>query len=407
MRRALLLLLACVLVVAAVVWIALLPGAVRFEAGDLSIDAATPTLVFAALLALGLFYLLIRVLIALARLPHRIRTGRAERRRREGDVAVTRTLVALAGNHQSQAVTEAGRARKLLGDTPHTLKLAAEAHGLAGQHDAARDCYTRLSHHAEAALVGLRGLADQAASQGKWEEVSGIADQAQRLDPNGAWARDLRGQLAQQRGDWKGALSLSGPEAPRQAFAAAAAAAEPDAQEGLKLARDAFRAAPGFTPAALTYATRLRAHGEDRKAWSVLQESWRANPNPEVGEAALALSPGAEARLRAARLLTEADPDHPESQLLLGRAALDAGDLAAARDAADRVKALDQRRAWALVAEVEDRISHDSAAVRAAWARAATAAPDPGWQCARCARKNPHWAARCPQCGTAGSLEWR
>jgi HemY protein len=196
MRRTVLILVACAVVVGAVLWVATLPGSVRFEAGDLSVDAATPTLVFAAVLALLVFYLVVRLLAWVIRLPRRMRAGRAMRRRRDGDRAVTRALVALAAGHQSDAVAEANRARKLLGDTPQTLLLSAQAHGLAGRETEAAAHFGTLAEHPDAALVGLRGLLDQAVARQDWAAAEQLAERAERVYPNSAWLRAERGKIA-------------------------------------------------------------------------------------------------------------------------------------------------------------------------------------------------------------------
>lgn len=215
MRRTLLILLACAIVIGAALWVALLPGAVRFEAGSLSIDAATPTLIFAALLILTLFYLVVRGLGGLLRLPHRVRTGRAARRQRAGEIAITRTLLALAAAQQSDALTESGRARRLLGDTPQTLLLAAQAHRLAGRDEPADALYTMLAERSDSALIGLRGLLEQALAQRDWTRAHGLATRADRAYPNCVWLREARATLAAQAGDGAIALSRAAPAAPR------------------------------------------------------------------------------------------------------------------------------------------------------------------------------------------------
>jgi HemY protein len=196
MRRVLFGLLACAVVVGAVLWVALLPGSVRFEAGTLAVDAATPVVVFAGLLVLAVLYLAVRALAWLVRLPRRMRLARAMRRRRDGDRAVTRALVALAAGHQSDAVAEANRARKLLGETPQTLLLSAQAHGLAGREAEAAAHFGTLAAHPDAALVGLRGLLDQAVARQDWAAAEQLAERAERVYPNSAWLRAERGKIA-------------------------------------------------------------------------------------------------------------------------------------------------------------------------------------------------------------------
>jgi HemY protein len=195
MRRTLLVLLTCAVVIGAAIWLATLPGRIRFEAGDLAVDAATPTVVLAALIALLVFYLVVRGLGALGRLPRRIRAARLHRRRRDGDAAVTRTLVALAAGHQSDALAESSRARRLLGDTPHTLLLAAQAHQLAGRDDDAATHFGALADHPDAGVVGLRGLLHQAVARQDWEEARRLADRAEQVYPNSAWLREERARL--------------------------------------------------------------------------------------------------------------------------------------------------------------------------------------------------------------------
>ena len=64
---------------------------------------------------------------ALRRWPGRARNSRAWRRQHDGDAALTRALVALSAGTAEAARLEVRKARKLLGDTPQTLLLAAEA----------------------------------------------------------------------------------------------------------------------------------------------------------------------------------------------------------------------------------------------------------------------------------------
>jgi HemY protein len=195
MRRVAWLLLAILIVVGAALWIALLPGAIRFEAGDLSIDAATPTLVFALLLAAAAAYALIRLIVLTLHLPRRLRARRALTRRRDGDQAVTQALVALAAANQSDALRATARARKKLGDTPQTLLLAAQAHKLAGQPGQAAAHFTTLAANPDSALIGLRGLLRLAIARQDWPEARTLADRAERAYPGNAWLREERTKL--------------------------------------------------------------------------------------------------------------------------------------------------------------------------------------------------------------------
>ena len=159
---------------------------------------------------------------------------------------MTRALVALAAGDQGEAPRQANRARRLLGDTPQTLLLAAEASRLAGNDAGAADLFKLLAGRDDAAFLGLRGLFRQALAREDWSAATALARQAAAANPGGAWLREERTQLAMRTGDWRQALALAGPGAPRAAYATAAADVETDPDEGTRLARQAWKEHPGF-----------------------------------------------------------------------------------------------------------------------------------------------------------------
>ncbi len=129
-------------VVVAIAWLlAGLPGTVNAEIGNYSFEAAAPVVAFGLLVGFLVLYLLVRLVGFILGLPRRIRRARFEQRRRQGDLAITRTLVALGAGEFGGARREAARARRLLGDTPQTLLLTAEAGRLAGQEGEAEGAF--------------------------------------------------------------------------------------------------------------------------------------------------------------------------------------------------------------------------------------------------------------------------
>jgi HemY protein len=162
----------------------------------------------------------------------------------------------------------------------------------------------------------------------------------------------------------------------------------------------------------LAYASRLRAAGRENRALAAIRHSWSIAPHPDL--ATFALAPMCEPlqRIQAAQRLTEANPEHAESRLLLARTALDAGLTGEARRHAEAAVAagVDQRRLWLLLAEIEAAEGGDSEAGRLAQRdalhRAATADPDPTWRCGACHTVHAAWHPSCPDCFTVGSLRW-
>lgn len=412
MRRVLYVLVASVVAIAVAWMLAGLPGRVTAQFGATTVEMATPVAMLGLLLLFMLLHVFFRLVGAMLRLPVIAARWDAERDRRRGDVAVGRALLALAAGDKADARREAGRARRLLGDTPQTLLLAAEAGRLAGRDDEAEDAFRRLTDRPDAAFLGYRGLLRQALTRQDWTEAAALARQAEAAHPGAEWLRHQRARLAIQAGRWIEALDLAHTDATRAALAAGAAEAEQDPARATKLARQAWKADPSLAPAALAYATRLRSEGREARAQAVIRQSWALAPHPDLATFALAPTTDKLARAQSAQRLAEANPDHPESRLLLARTALDAGLTGEARHQATlaRDAGLNQRRLWLLVAEIEEAEHGGSEAGRLAQRdalrHAATADADPEWRCAECHTPHAAWSPACKSCGAAGSLRW-
>jgi HemY protein len=412
MRRVIGFLILCVVVVAIAWWIAGLPGEVSARLAGLSVETSTPIAMLALVALVVVLVLLLSGVIGLIRLPRRLRRWRKRRKRDAGDVAVTRTLVALAANEPGDSRIHSRRARKLLGDTPQTLLLAAEASRLAGGEAEAREIYTQLSEREDAAFLGLRGLFRQAIAREDWTAAAALARKAEGTHPSNAWLREERVMLAVRTGDWAQAQTLAEPGPARIAYATAAAEAQSDTALATKLAKRVWNENPGFAPAAIAYARRLREAGREGRAFDVVRDAWRVEPHPDL--AAFALAPVADrlARVKLAEKLAQAAPIHPESELLLARTALENGLTGEARRHADRARSagLNDRRLWLLVADLEAREHGDTeagkAAQRDALQKAAHAEPDPVWRCEACGTVHAHWEALCPVCHNAGRVTW-
>jgi HemY protein len=412
MRRIIWIIAASAIAIALGWWIAALPGRVVLAIGRYSIETSTPVAVVLGAVTVVVLGTVLRLLLGLALLGPRLRRWRLRRRRAAGDLAVTRALVALAAAEQTGARRESARARQLLGDTPQTLLLAAESARLANNDEEAAGIYRQLATQGDAAFLGLRGLFRQALAREDWAEAAQLARRAEAAHPGAAWLREARLSLAVRTGDWKQALTLAGPGAPLAALSAGAAAAEPDPGEALRLARRAWKSDSAFAPAALAYARLLRQTGKEARAQDVLRTTWQAAPQPELAELALAGTPDRLARVKQATAFVQANPDHPESHLLLARLSLAAGLTGEARRHLERARAagLAQRRVFLLLAELEeaDRGGTEAgrAAQRDALRQAAAAAPDPGWHCRECGATPAIWQPACPACHTPGSIFW-
>lgn len=403
------------LCVAVAWWVSLLPGSVAITMFGTTVQASAPVglTLFVALFAV--LYLAVRFVVGLVEVPAGLRGWNRSKSLRRGNYALTRTLVALAANDTDAARREAGRTRTLLGETPLTLLLQAQAERQAGREEEAEAIFKRLAARPDARLLGLRGQLRMAAAREDWEAAAALAREADEAHPGSRWLTDERQRMALRTGRYGEALRLMGPNRRkdasqrhiRAALGVAAANAETDKAAALRLAKDAFEDDPSIGHAAIAYAIRLRAAGKERPAQEVLRRAWAINPQPDIADAFLSHINDKMARYRAASSLVNANPAHPDSALLLARTALDAGQLADARRHAETARSagLNDRRLWLLLADIADT-EGDRAAAQEALRQIPGARPEPAWRCESCGTLHQAWHPICDSCGTPGKITW-
>ncbi len=240
MRRVLVFLLATAVLVAFAWWLADLPGTVGASVGSVAISLPTSWAALGLLVLLAVVYVLVRLLVMIVRLPARTRRLRAERARKPGADAVTRTLLALAG-----------------GD-PDTARAAGQAEpGLAGRHAAdpaagrlcrppGRPAERRTRHstcwrpartpRSSACAACMQG----AVARGDWDAATALARQAEEVNPDAPWLRAERERLAIRAGSWKEALDWPA-RAPGRRPRHRRGRAEADAGQARRLAQQAWR----------------------------------------------------------------------------------------------------------------------------------------------------------------------
>ena len=412
MRRAIWVLLLLGIGVALAMWLAEVGGTVEIKVGDAWIGTSFPIALLILFLGFLVLHGILSAIGALRRWPERMRTRRNARRRTEGDAAVTRALIALAAGTAEAARLEVRKARNLLGDTPQTLLLTAEAERLSGREEAAAAAFRTLAEREDARFLGLRGLLRQAMAKGDWDAALALAKEAELTQPGAAWLREERSELALRTRNWREALALAPAETPRAPLALAAAAQEPDADKAAELERQAFQSDAAFAPAALAHAKRLKDAGSPRRAKAVIEDAWAASPHPDLAEPYLAEEPDPLMQVKAAEQLIRRNPTHLESRLLLARTAIKAGLTGRARSALEAVVASGaaDRRAYLLLAELEEAEHGETAEARAAQARwlreAAGAPPEPRWRCGHCGTDHAAWAPVCRVCDSVGQITW-
>lgn len=259
------------------------------------------------------------------------------RRDRGGLEALSRGLVAVASGDAETASRQARQAEALLGHRPLTMLLTAQAAQLHGDDAVATRVFTELGGRQDTEFLGLRGLLTQAMQRQDWPEALRLARRAFRLKPDSGWVVSTLYDLQKRSGQWLDAESTLQKSAKLKLISPAKVPHEraelwyrhsltvPDG-EALDWAKRAFRADPGFAPAAARYGQLLIASGKHRKAAGVIEEAWRFAPDATLAEVYYAARECHDAlhKVQAVQRLAKEKPESEESRLAVAEAALEA-----------------------------------------------------------------------------------
>ncbi len=429
MARVILFSLKVMLLLALVYWLAERPGDVSIEWMGYRLDTSVGILVLAVALFAVLVALLYRLWRFLLSAPRDLARTMAAGRRQRGYKALTQGMVAVAAGETAEATRWARRAGALLDEPPLTMLLSAQAAQLTGDAAAAKRYFNDMLQDPETRFLGLRGLLTQALREGDEAAALDYVRQAHALRPRTPWVLTSLFDLSQRAGDLETADQALRSAAQIKAIAQNEAARkravlllertlamrDEDPKAAAKLAREAHRLAPDLAPAAALLAELLIAAGQGRRACRVLEDAWRAGPQPELARLYREAWPLEDAidRLRRLGKLVQSRAEEPESHLALARAALEAklwGEARRHLNAAAGTGGLEGEPSEGicrLMAELEETEQDDPQAGRAWLARAAAAPPDPAWVCGSCGALAEAWSARCGACGSFDALAWQ
>lgn len=424
MRRLLLILVLAFVAAVAAAWLADHPGHALITWESWRIEMAAVTLM---LLVIGLTVvtlLIFRLLIWLIRDTPFAPERRRVRRQKKGMEAVNDALAAIGAGRGRDASRYAEDAIKNLGVTPLTLVLRVEAAHVRKDVSAAHEALTALAEREDSGILGFRGLVQMAMQRGDIAEARALCVAAQSRDSDSDWVRELSYQLAIKEGRFTEARSslrdlrqskiITGPLADQQEAALAySEALEADlagkTEDALDLARDALKLDPKLTPAAILGARLARQTGRAGLREGILNDAWKAQPHPDLFRAMIA---GIEnetpsTRLRAIEAFIGTESTDPLVRILRAELAIEADDIAAAREEMDALirSGNAPAEAYEFYAALEDSAGNPIAA--AEWREEKRSAkPATQWVCESCHNSRDHWSAICGSCNSLGTLSW-
>ncbi len=423
MIRVLLYIVVVFLLAAGFVWLAERPGALLIDWQGYEIRTSVMVAVVAAGVLIALIAILWSLLRAVLRMPQAVGNFFGARRRDRGYRALSRGMIAVGAGDKRAAQRAARELQNLLGkQEPLALLLSAQAAQIAGDVKAARSAFTALSETAETRVLGLHGLFVEARRAGEHGAARHFAEEAMRLSPRVAWAGTALFDYQCQAGEWQGALTTLAANAEAGTVDRTSAqrlravlltgramemeAGQPD--EARTLAMEAHRLAPDLVPASVTAARLLTRNGDFRRASRILEAAWKAVPHPDIAAAYAVVRTGDSVRdrLKRVRKLADMRANHVEGAMAVARAAIDARDWSAAREAlSGQTASQPSEGACLLMAEIEEGEHGDQGRVRGWLARALAAPRDPAWIAD--GRVFAEWAPVSPVSGRVNAFEWK
>jgi HemY protein len=421
MYRIILFLVLIALAAAGAAWVADQPGEVMLSWGGWRARPSLP--VFALVLGIVVVAAILAwtILLALWRMPERIRRSRRERRRARGRHAITQGLLAIGHGDSTAARMHADAARRHAADDPLALLLHAQSAQLGGDREGARQAFRAMTEREDTRLLGLRGLFIEAQRADDAVAAVGIAEEALALSPASTWASHAVLGFRCARGDWSGALAIldnnlaSGlidkPAYRRQRGVLLTARALELETVDRDLSRDAvmeaIKLAPTLVPAAVLAAKYQSEAHQIRRAMRIVETAWLKHPHPDLADAYAHVKLGDSARQRLVRVETLAAkaPGHLEGALAVARGAIDASEFARAREALAPFVAAPTQRVAMLMAEIERTEHGDSGKARAWTLRAVRALHDPVWTAD--GYVSDRWRPVSPVSGRLDAFQWQ
>ena len=356
--------------------------------------------------------------------PRALLKARRERAEARGYRALVRGMVAVAAGDIVSAKKESLRVNECRVPRPLRLLLSAQSAQLEGDESSAADSFHAMLSEPESEFLGLRGLMVQSLRNGEADKALQWARRAYEVNSSAEWVlRDLV-ELEALGENWQAAektvlaaarrkIIQPGQAQKRRAFILyQRAIVAVDADKGQDARRFVLKAValrPGFIPAIKLAIELLLSSNRGRKARSLIKDSWKANPHPDLADLFTnILQPESSiARLKIIETLVEPHAHDLEALLLVAGSALDASLWGTARENLEKaLKKKPDERAYRLMARLEREEKGDEVLARQ-WLLEATKAEDqPTWICNICNTPSEKWVANCLSCGNIDSLDW-
>ncbi|MBX4335951.1 heme biosynthesis protein HemY [Bartonella raoultii] len=391
----------------------------------LRFSASLLTVLSLLILFVGILVLLWLLLSALFSIPHSLFHYFDKRNQKRGYEALSQGILAAFAGDGLLAQKMEARVVKYLAKKQEPLAKLLQAQTLSLQNNSLRAIavYEEMRKEPQTKLVGLYGLFREAMKSKAYEAAQQYAEEALALSPTVLWAHKTVLDRLSAEGEWDKALTLfekAQKTLPRSLRSSAERhhvqvlllsgkalhLFETKPMEARKAILKAYKLDPDFIPVIIITADILYKLNETRKADKMIIAAWQKNPHPDLGKLYLKKEKGAAGRLKKAKTLASYNRDTFESAFLIAKAALDAGEIALAREQAQKALQYHPRESvYLLLADIEEAQGNKQGDMRQWLSLALRAERDPVWMCD--GTIFPSWLAVSPISGRLDCFEWK
>ena len=356
-------------------------------------------------------------------MPFKILKSINDRRQRNGYQALAYGLIASSAGDVEGAQKFASKAKRLLENRDLTEMLSAHATHLAGDRNAAKKYFHRLSQRETTAFHGHLGLMRLAIESANKIDALKHARESSILQPRNPQLTKMLVKMEAQSKNYLEAIDTLqrarriGAIEEKEALPLAAALNTALGQSAIeknnlndaqKYFSYALREKADFIPAAVPLSKIYLSQGSSRKANNLLSKIWKLNPHPEIANTFKIIWEEERPSGTIAKLIevTEENADS-QARLLIADAALKVGLTGEADGQLNKVKPDDYNSFYFHLKSKVAEINDDQAALNLAMKNAYNAKRKHSWNCTSCGIASEIWEISCKQCDSIGTLIWK
>ena len=411
------------------VWLADISGVINIDLMEYSIEL--PVGVGAAILIFILIISMIiyRVWLAIISIPRNYGKYRKEKNLTCGYEAISMGLAAIAAGDTKNALSYTKRAKEMIPDSGKglVLLLEAQAKKLQGNNDDVVMIYEELATRKDMALLGVRGLVNNAMKCGDFSKALELAENSYKANKKQVWLLKQIYLLQIYLGKWNDALkslkkavkakAIDGKKVLSDEMALRILLADRDINDGyiddaIVHLKKALKIDAGFVPAAVRLVKIYIERGRRKAAVNVIEKAWRICPHPELVPLWDSLFKGKNDDISVARLkwfekLISNNKESQESEITLAKIAIEEELWGAAKSAlkrAEKIRA--SARLYKLWAELEEKSFKDMEKANSYLEKASNAEPDKVWICSETGKIYPKWEAVAMPHGSFNTIVW-